>query len=430
MSMPLIKVPEGLDTKIFVLSDGALQFLPELLQTQFPGRIPWIVADDNTWNASGRAAQLLLEEAHFKPIPAHIFKGIPQLHPDYDYALMLAGKMPPHCIPLAVGSGVINDLVKCAAGLKGIPYCCVPTACSVDGYTSAGASLSVKGNKQTVKCPAPEAVCADRNILASAPSEMLSSGYADLLTKIPAGADWIIADILGEHLIRKDVWDLIQGNIRNWVADRNDLLEIFAGLAATGYAMQMMLDSRPASGAEHLFSHVWEMEGLQKDGQEISHGFKVGIGLQISTLLMEFILENDFKTLVPLMKPGLGLDERKKEIAILLQQNCYGNATAEIALKKFKEGSSLQERRQKIGENWSLMQTRLRRQLIPFQEIRAMLKAANCPVTPQEIGLDLDQFLHGVKTAQLIRIRYTILDLLYELGLLDTAMQKLECMLE
>ncbi len=430
MSMPMIKVPEGLDTKIFVLSEGALQFLPELLQTQFPGRIPWIVADDNTWIAAGKAAQQLLEEALFKTSPPLLFKGVPQLHPDYDHARMLAGKMSPDCIPLAVGSGVINDLVKCAAGLKGIPYCCVPTACSVDGYTSAGAALSVNGNKQTVKCPAPEAVCADRDILASAPPEMLASGYADLLTKIPAGADWIIADILGEHPIRKDVWELIQENLRRWVADRNDMLKIFAGLAATGYAMQMMQDSRPASGAEHLFSHIWEMEGLQKNGQEISHGFKVGIGLQVSTLLMEFVLENDFKTLVPLMKPGLNFDERKKEATFLLQRNCYGNAPVETALKKFKEGPALQQRRQEVGKCWPLLQTRLRSQLIPFREIRAMLKAANCPVTPREIGLDREQFLHAVKTAQLIRIRYTILDLLYELGLLDNAMQKLHCMLD
>ena len=58
-----------------------------------------------------------------------------------------------------------------------------------------------------------------------------------------------------------------------------------------------------------------------------------------------------------------------------------------------------------------------------------MLKKANCPVTPAEIGLSREQFLHGIRTAQLIRNRYTILDFLYEAGLLDEAMKNLERMM-
>ena len=55
-----------------------------------------------------------------------------------------------------------------------------------------------------------------------------------------------------------------------------------------------------------------------------------------------------------------------------------------------------------------------------------MLKEANCPVTPAEIGLSREQFLHGIKTAQLIRKRYTSLDMLYEAGLLDAALQTIK----
>jgi glycerol-1-phosphate dehydrogenase [NAD(P)+] len=58
-----------------------------------------------------------------------------------------------------------------------------------------------------------------------------------------------------------------------------------------------------------------------------------------------------------------------------------------------------------------------------------MLKNANCPVTPAEIGLSREQFLHGIRTAQLIRNRYTILDFLYEAGLLEEAMRSLDTMI-
>ena len=430
MPMPEIKVPEGLDTNCFVLASGALKYLPELIRAKFPGKLPWLVADGNSWRVAGEAAKKLLNAAGFA-VSEYIFPAVPRLHPDYAHSEMLAEIMPAECVPVAVGSGVINDLVKCASGLKNVRYCCVPTACSVDGYTSAGAALVVRGSKQTVKCPAPYALCADTDILATAPSDMLASGYADLFAKIPAGGDWIIADELGEHPIRPDVWELIQGHLRGWISDKNNLLNVFEGLAATGYAMQMMRDSRPASGAEHLSSHIWEMEGLGTyKGEEASHGFKVGIGLLASTILQEFVITHPFDELRPFMKPAPDRAGRIAEIDELLKAGCYGTAPKETALKKFMEGPAIEERRKLIEAHWEAIRARLKKQIIPYAETKKMLKNAGCPVCPAEIGLTEEQFLHGVRTSQLIRIRYTILDLLYESGLLDEAMKDLSVMME
>ena len=258
---------------------------------------------------------------------------------------------------------------------------------------------------------------------------MLSSGFADLLTKVVAGADWIIADATDEQPIREDVWQLIQGNIRRWVADSEDMLNIFEGLAATGYSMQMMLDSRPASGSEHLFSHVWEMEGLQKDGQDVSHGFKVGVGLLATSLLMEYIINTPVNEAFAKAAPVLSEEERIAEIDALLIRGCYGAEPKKISLAKFRTGKAAAERRELIAGIWEDLGKKLARQLYTFEELRGMLKKANCPVTPAEIGLSCEQFLHGIRTAQLIRNRYTILDLLYEAGLLEEAMKNLERMM-
>lgn len=428
-AMPVIPVPAGLDTRCFVLGEGALKYLPQLLKQEFPGLTPWIVADTNTWKAAGAEAEKRIAEAGLFPAKSYIFPGTPVLHPDFAYSEELAAVMPANCVPVAVGSGVINDLVKCAAGLKKVPYCCVPTACSVDGFTSAGAALAVNHNKQTVKCPAPAALCADVSVMETAPAPMLSSGFADLLTKVVAGADWIIADTMGEQAIREDVWQLIQGNIRRWVADPKDMLNIFEGLAATGYSMQMMLDSRPASGSEHLFSHVWEMEGLQKDGQDVSHGFKVGVGLLATSLLMEYIIKTPAEQAFSRAKPALTEKERITEIDELLVKGCYGTEPKKISLAKFRTGEKAAERRQLIADVWGLLGEKLKTQLYSFETLRNMLKEADCPVTPAEIGLNGEQFLHGIRTAQLIRNRYTILDLLYEAGLLDEAMKELDRMM-
>src|SRR6185312_17040951 len=104
-------------------------------------------------------------------------------------------------VPVAVGSGVLNDLVKCAAGIAGVTYLCVPTAASMDGYAASGAAMIDGGFKRTIDCPPPVAIIADTDVIAAAPASMAAWGYGDLAGKITAGADWMVADALGEEAL-------------------------------------------------------------------------------------------------------------------------------------------------------------------------------------------------------------------------------------
>lgn len=424
--MPLIAVPEGLETGAFLLGHGALKSVPELLKTYFPGKVPWIVADGNTWNAAGKQVYDLLTEAGLKVSEPYLFPAHPRPHPDYAISQELARIMPDNCVPVAVGSGVINDLVKCASGIKEVRYCCVATACSVDGYTSRGGAMTVQGSKKTVPCPPPYAICADVDVLEKAPAPMFASGYADLAAKIIGGADWIIADTLGFEPIRQDIWQLIQVPLRDQLADPSKMGPVFNGLASSGYGMQMYHDSRPASGSEHMYSHIWEMEGLTFNGEDVSHGFKVAIGTLTSTLLTEYVIGHAFSELESRMTAPLTKAERQQEIDALLVKKCYGPGPAETAMQKYLTPEQTLERRKLIGSKWTELQRRLKERIIPFDELRAMLKKADCPVTPAQIGLSREQYLHAVPTAQLIRTRYTVLDLLYECGLLADACKSLE----
>ena len=236
-------------------------------------------------------------------------------------------------------------------------------------------------------------------MLDSAPPEMFAAGYADLMAKIPAGADWIVVDQLGMEPVRPDVWELVQTPLRDNLSDPADVRRVFMGLAATGYSMQLYRDSRPASGAEHLMSHIWEMENLTFNGDSVSHGFKVSVGTVASTALYEALFSLTEKEARRYAEPGLPRAAREAEIDALLIRGCYGAEAKEIALSKFLEGEKLAERRELIYRNWNA------------------LKAAHCPASPAEIGLESGQYVHGVAAAQLIRKRYTILDLVYELGL-------------
>ena len=420
--MKYIDLPENIETKFFVLDKGALAAVPEVLQKAFPGRRMQMIADGNTFRVAGEKVQALCQQNDLQPYEPIILPAEPKPHPDYSLSQKLAEQFPADCVPVAVGSGVINDLVKCAAEIKKLRYCCVATAASVDGYTSSGGAMAVGLQKKTVPCPAPYALVADTDVMHTAPAEMMASGYADLMSKVTGGADWMIADELGIEKIVPAIWSLVQDDLRDNLADPENLEKLFLGLAATGYAMQMYHDSRPASGAEHLCSHVWEMEKLALNGEEISHGFKVGIGVLAIAQLHEFIINTPVEQARKMAKAPLNEAERKAEIAELLKKDCYGDAIAPLAFNKTPFGEAMTARRELIFKSWENIQKRIHNQLLPSATLRDMLKKANAPTRFEEIGLTEEQYFHGIKTAQLIRNRYTSLDMLYEAGLLDAAL--------
>ena len=418
--MRRISLPPGLETECFILDSGALAAVPGLCREFFPGRRPWIVADGNTWEAAGKGVFNSLREAGLTPAEPYLFPASPLLHAENRHVDTLVAAMLPDAVPVAVGGGTVNDLVKRAAFVAGRRYLCGPTAASVDGFTSSGASLVKDGLKQTLPCPAPLALAADTDVLKAAPPEMAAAGYADLAAKIPAGADWLIVDTLGLEPVRPEVWQMVQPELRDRLSEPADLEKIFLGLAATGYAMQLYRDSRPASGAEHLVSHVWEMEG-----SEASHGFKVGIGTLAVTAMMTEAFRLSAAELRRVASPPSGPEEREREIAALLSRGVYGDA-AGIAMKKFLSGNELLERRSLIASKWEQMGERVLRQLIPFNEMKRQFQRAGCPVHPAEIGLARADFRDGFRRAQLIRKRYTVLDLAYEAGILELLLDRME----
>ena len=127
----------------------------------------------------------------------YVFPAEPPLYAEYSNIEKLRDSLREHdAIPVAVGSGTLNDIVKRSAHECERPYMCVGTAASMDGYTAFGASIEKDGLKQTLSCPAPRAVVADLEVSKHAPEDMTASGYADLLGKVTSGADWLVADAL------------------------------------------------------------------------------------------------------------------------------------------------------------------------------------------------------------------------------------------
>ena len=275
-----------------------------MFRQQFGDKPALLVADTNTFAAAGQAVLEAFRRAGHACREPFIFTD-PNLYAEHKYVIELEAALKGHdAIPVAVGSGTINDLTKLASHRCERPYLVVATAASMDGYTAYGASITYQGSKQTFDCPAPAGVVADLDVICAAPAGMNASGYADLLAKVPAGADWLLADALGVDTIDRTAWAIVQGGLRAAVADpagvrdRNveAVRQLTEGLMLGGFAMQSARSSRVASGAEHQFSHLWDMQHHIHKGRPPSHGFKVGIGT-LAVGLYEYLLARNLDDL-------------------------------------------------------------------------------------------------------------------------------------
>ena len=225
--------------------------------------------------------------------------------------------------PVAIGSGVINDLVKYAAFGLDRPYLCVATAASMDGYTSAGVA-PVRARVQEDHPVPPGPRRAGRSgVIAAAPPEMTGWGYGDLAGKVPAGGDWIIADALGDRSDRRRrladgagrAGRLAGQSLRASPAgDRPRSKGLFTGLTLVGLAMELHGSSRPASGADHQIAHLWEMEDLMQNGERVSHGACVAVGCATTLALYDWVLTQDLTRLDADASRGPGLDDKAAEI--------------------------------------------------------------------------------------------------------------------
>jgi glycerol-1-phosphate dehydrogenase [NAD(P)+] len=417
-------------TRRLELGAGALARTGAIAAERFPDQPVVVISDGPAFAAAGGPVLAALEAAGVAVAARKIFPADPPLHPDYAHVIELREllKGPAAPVPLAIGSGTINDLVKRASFEAGLPYIVVATAASMDGYTASGAALIRDGVKLTMECPAPEIVIADTDVLRAAPPAMTAAGYGDLLGKVTAGADWLLADALGIEPVIPAIWTMVQKPLPGLLADparyrRGDaaIEQLFLGLVVTGLAIQATGSSRPASGSEHQFSHLWEMRGLEHAGRPVSHGFKVGLGALLVSSLYEQLLARDLTRIDvgAAVANWPSLTTIEAEIARTMTDPAIRTKALEETRAKHVPATAVRARLARLRDAWPELQARLRVQLRPTEALAALLAGAGCPVTPEEIGLTRTQLRESVRAARDIRRRYTVYDLATEAGLLD-----------
>lgn len=427
------------DTKACEIGPGAVEASARMFGDLYPEARRVVVVEDPRTRAVAGARVAALLAASGRTVSEYVLNPDGSgFHAVYDKVEEVrAAVAAADAQPVAVGSGTVNDLVKRACGELGRTYMIVGTAASMDGYTAYGAAITKDGMKQTLDCKAPLGCIVDSAVAADAPRGMTASGYADLIAKVSAGADWLIADLIGSEAVHPLAWKLVQDPLRDALAnpsgcaagDEREVRKLCEGLVMSAFAMQAMGSSRPASGTEHQISHYWDMEDLSVDGRPVSHGFKVGIGTLASVAALEFLLERDLsavdveacvaawwptfdavKATFPAVFPGRPAHVRRAEL--------------EYA-KKYPSPDALRRELSLIRDNWGPLSEKLRAQLMPYGEVKARLRAAGAPVEPEEIGVTRARFRETLVGVPFMRARYFGLDLVHRLGWMPALLDRL-----
>lgn len=418
------------DTVAMEIGIGILDRIPRIFEDVFPQKRALIVADNNTWRAAGQAAYEYLTRENIACDEPFIFTDA-NLHAEWHYMDMLDAHLAStDAIPIAVGSGTINDLCKLSAYHNGRPYMCVATAASVDGYSSYGASITYKGMKQTFTCPAPRAIVADVGVMAAAPAEMTAAGYADLAAKIPAGAEWIIADFLGVEAIHDTAWHIVQEGLKESLADPEGVAALkpeaiapfVEGLMLSGFAMQAARSSRPASCTDHLFSHLWNMRNHTYNGVTPSHGFQVSVGTLFMCAMFDRMYQTDFSTLDidRCTASCKSLDDTLCDTEALFRGEPFAELAMTEVKAKYNDRDEVRRQLQCVKDNWPDLKARLQAQCLTFDEMYRMLHIVGAPTQPEDVGITRQQMKADVPYIRQIRRRYGLPDLGLRACLLDT----------
>lgn len=268
-----------METKIAIVEAGCLSRLEEYLAEYGLEGFRTVIYDGNTYCAEGVVRPAADQEIVLDPENLHAN--------EVGVALVMDQLSEKAEVLVAIGSGTVHDITRYCAYLRGIPFVSCPTAASVDGYCSSVAAMTWEGAKRTLTAVAPQLVLADTNVIAKAPIRLARSGFGDMIGKYIALADWRIAHTLtGEfyceriaNITEEATRAVLESSAGIAAGEESAFEKLIYGLILSGIAMQMMGNSRPASGGEHHISHCIEM-GL--DNLDIHsdalHGEKVGVG--------------------------------------------------------------------------------------------------------------------------------------------------------
>lgn len=409
----------------YIVGKGAIREIASLM-ARYGATKPYLIADRNTYQAAGKQVCKVLD-AHNIPYSLYVFSQ-ETIHPNEEAVGSAAMHYDVSCdMVIGIGSGVINDIGKLISKLTKTPYIIVATAPSMDGYASATSSVDVDGLKTSVPSRCANVIVGDLDVLRQAPVQMLVSGLGDMLAKYVSICEWRIAHLITGEYYCPTVAEYIRKALKKCVDHAEGLLNreeeavraVFEGLIIGGVAMNYAGLSRPASGVEHYFSHVWDMRALEFGMPASTHGIQCALGTLYALRIYEQVKK---------YTPDVALAEQKVSAFDHPSYNQFlkdflGRSAESMLALEEKEGKydpvKHHSRITYIAEHWQELVQIMEQELPAAAELERLLKAIGAPCSVEEIGLSADILRPTFEATKDIRDKYVLSRLCWDLGILE-----------
>jgi glycerol dehydrogenase-like iron-containing ADH family enzyme len=176
-----------------------------------------------------------------------------------------------------------------------------------------------------------------------------------------------------------------------------------------------------------MMSHIWEMEHLAVHGVDVTHGHKVAYATLVVTAFTELLFASKTPPATPRdwCRPTRG--EREAEVRQSFQPlgAMARDGAVKTALTKLIDDALRGRCMEAVRDQWGALRDVVLARLMPYDELAALLKAAQCPTRPEDIALSPDRVLATIPRAQMIRNRYSAFDLAFDLGVLTKIISSL-----
>ena len=358
------------------------------------------VYDENTYRATaGRHPRADAEVV----LPAK------DLHANERGVALLLEKLPEQAkIIVAVGAGTVHDISRYCAYMRGIDFVSCPTAASVDGFCSSVAAMTWEGCKKTLTAVAPKIVVADLDIIKHAPIRLARSGFGDMIGKYVSLTDWKLGSLLTGEFYCDTIADMTRQATGKVLDSAEGILSgdgeayenLMSGLLMSGLAMQMMGNSRPASGAEHHISHFIEMNPpAAENSSHALHGEKVGVGTLLAV--------REYRRLTSVPRPACK-DYRPVSPEVIAE--IFGAELTGGILEENAKDAAGTVTAELLRTNWDAI-CRVVAQLPRPEQLEALYKKLNVKASLDEIGVPscLEDVL--LTCSPLVRNRLTLMRL-------------------
>ena len=415
-----------------IIENGAINKMPEVLKLLHYNKV-FLVADTNTYKAAGEQVENVIIGNGFE-LKKHVYKRDDDLVPDeVTIGEFIINYYNDADVIVAVGSGVLNDLCKFMSYKLNTPYIIVATAPSMDGYASIGSALSIENLKTTVSGEVPKAIIGDVDVLKDAPLDMIRAGFGDMVGKYSAINDWKLGKMVNDEYYCDYVSGMVMHSLKKCMEtaeglenrENEAIRNLMEGLVLTGIAMSFTGNSRPASGSEHHLSHFVEMMYLFDKKQAPPHGVKVGFNTIVMNYIRQRLSESNPDINEVLKKASsFNKDKWTDDVKRLFRQAAPG-----VIHLNENEGINSYDKRvervKRIIDNWEEFASLLK-EVPHHEEIREILKRIGAPISLKELNVDKETIINGLVYAKEVRKRYTVLQLAWDLGLLDDIATEME----